>query len=327
MIRVSEPLLNGNEKKYLCEAIDAGEVSSSGRFVKRFEESFAHWSGNKYAIAVSSGMSALETAIWSVGIKELSIPSGTIISCYTAAIRAGAKVFLRDNFSLDGHDFMRCHLFGMFEHTKKQGIIDDLSQYWKPYKVPVIGCYSLYANKLITSGEGGVIVTNNDYLYKKAKSYRDLCHSKERFIHTDLGYNFRMSNIQAAVALAQLEQIDKFTKIKQRNRDLYLKYLPDEVKPMFAVEVPWMYLIKTKHSAKRLVKALADRSIESRRFFYPLHRQPCIKNKLPLMAMRKEFPVAENLWRHAFYIPSGLTLTEKEISHVSDELRTILRSV
>ena len=323
MIRVSEPLLGGNEKKYLCQAIDEGEISSGGKFVRKFEEAFAKWSGNEYAIAVSSGTAALETAlesvIYALGIKDISIPCGTIISCYIAAIRANAKVILRDNDAKPRcENVMRVHLFGKLDNVGGLFNVDDLSQYWNPFKVPDVGCYSLYANKLITSGEGGVIVTNRKYLYDRAISYRNLCHSKERFVHESLGYNFRMSNIQAAVALAQLEQIDKFTEIKQKNRDLYLENLPCGVTPLFKVEVPWMYLIRTEHDAGEMVKAMEVQGIECRRFFYPLNRQPCIN--LP-----GEFPKADDLWNHAFYLPSGLNLTEKEIENVCKELRAVLQ--
>ena len=320
MIRVSEPLLIGNEKKYLCEAIDDREVSSGGKFVTRFEEAFAKWSGNKYAVAVSSGTAALETAIWSLGIKEINIPTGTIISCYIAAIRAGAHVSFRDNMPRQVlTNVMRCHLFGAKDFSLGSVLVDDLSQFWEPYTVQDVGCYSLYANKLITSGEGGVVVTNREDVYEKAKSYRNLCHSEERFVHYDLGYNFRMSNLQAAVALAQLEEIDYFIGIKQKNRNLYLHSLPASVKSLFSVKVPWMYLVKTDRYAGDMVEKMHELGVECRRFFYPLHRQPCI----PYTGSDK-FPVADELWEKAFYLPSGLTLTEWEIKDVCQKLRSIL---
>ena len=330
MIKVSVPLFRGNEKKYLCEAIDAGEVSSGGSFVRRFEEAFAKWSGNDYAVAVSSGTEALEVAVKSLTMTTIAIPAGTIISCYTASIRAGAGVELRDNgenIYLPAGKFgnvMRCHLFGALEDTVEGKVnLEDFSQYWKPIKSHDAGCYSLYANKLITSGEGGIVVTNNKDVRDRAISYRNLCHSEERFIHNDIGYNFRMSNLQAAVALAQLEQIDEFVEIKQRNRDLYLKYLPNEVVPLFKVEVPWMYLVRTSADAGVIVKEMFVGGVECRRFFYPIHRQPCLN--LPLHPVH--FPVADDLWNRAFYLPSGLTLTEDEISYVCRKLRKILQSL
>jgi perosamine synthetase len=323
MIPVSEPLLNkGNEKKYLCEAIDKGEVSSQGLFVKRFEEAFAKWSGNKYAITVCNGTAALETAIWASGITdEISVPVNTIISCAIAAIRNNLRIKLYEGNHL-ANNLMRCHLFGQWCDATGLNVIDDCSQYWKPFKVQGAACYSLFANKLITSGEGGIIVTNDKDIYEQAISYRNLCHSEERFVHNHLGYNFRMSNLQAAVALAQLEQIDKFIEIKQRNRDLYMKYLPDNIKQYFNVEIPWMYLIETHIPAKQIILELFNKGIDCRRAFCPLHMQPC------LATIEKQiFTHAENMWAYAFYLPSGLTLTKKEIVYICHSLKNMLKTM
>ena len=328
MIPVSSPLFQGNEKKYLQQCIDNGWVSSDGYFVQKFEEKFAKWSGNKYAIAVCNGTAALETAIWAMKLKFIVIPSSTIISCVLAAIRVGC-VFDFDDYSFEPkkvtYNRMYCHLFGKLDNIISNSYtMDDLSQYWKPYKVEFVGAYSLYANKLITSGEGGIIVTNKKEIYEQAKSYRNLCHSKERFVHNDLGYNFRMSNLQGAVALAQLEQIDKFTEIKQKNRDLYKEYLPDTVKILFDVEVPWMYLIETKFDAGIIVKKLFLKGIDCRRFFYPLHRQPCLKRIDDRKYKQKDFPNSDYIWEHRFYLPSGLTLTQKQIGYICKTLGEIL---
>jgi perosamine synthetase len=319
-IPVSSCLLEGNEKKYLCQAIDDGEVSSQGKFVRRFEEEFAKWSGNKYAIAVCNGTAALETAIWASGITDdIAIPTGTIISCAIAAIRNNLRINLYEG-SVLSNNLMRCHLFGQWCDSTGFNIVDDCSQYWKPFKVQGVACYSLFANKLITSGEGGVLVTNDEAIYNQAISYRNLCHSEERFVHNHLGYNFRMSNLQAAVALAQLEQIDKFIEIKQRNRDLYLKYLPDKISGQyFNVDVPWMYLIKTSKPAKEMVERLNEKFIDCRRFFCPLHMQPCLR-----VETIQSFPYSEDIWNYAFYLPSGLTLTEKEIKYICLYLKNML---
>jgi perosamine synthetase len=322
-IPVYEPILNqGNEKKYLKQCIDSGWVSSDGYFVRKFEEEFAKWSGNKYAVAVCNGTAALETAIWASGIDEdISIPTGTIISCAIAAIRNKLRIKLYEGHHL-ANNIMRCHLFGQWQEATGFNVIDDCSQYWKPFKVQGAACYSLYANKLISSGEGGIIVTNEEGIYKEAISYRNLCHSEERFVHNELGYNFRMSNLQGAVALAQLEQIDKFIAIKQKNRDLYLKYLPNNIQQSFNVEVPWMYLIKTKIPAKEMVDKLKERFIDCRRFFCPLHMQPCL-----VAETNQSFPYAEDMWKYAFYLPSGLTLTEKEVRYVCKSLELMLNSM
>lgn len=327
-IPVSEPLFQGNEKKYLCEAISTGWVSSDGYFVRKFEEEFAKWSGNKYAVAVCNGTAALETACFATKLTKqfVYIPVYTIISCMLAILRFdNFPMFYESNkFPLNlTNSIMRCHLFGKFNNVKTNGIIiDDCSQYWKPFKVQDVACYSLYANKLITSGEGGILVTNKKEVYERAKSYRNLCHSKERFIHNEIGFNYRMSNLQAAVALAQLEQIDKFIAIKQKNRDLYKKYMPDNVKIKFDVQIPWMYLIETKLDVGIMINKLKQKGIDCRRFFYPLHRQPCFSGEYEHL----EFPRSDNAWKYWFYLPSGLTLTERQVKYICDSLKNILNT-
>lgn len=325
MIPVYEPLLDGNEKRYLCEAIDEGEVSGSGRFVQRFEKSFARWAGTQYAVAVCNGTCALETALWSAGFfHKTCIPAGTIISCYQSARRISQSIELRDNWELGKYEYnMRVHLFGILDQSSGTNIVDDCSQYWDKFNHYHISCYSLYANKLITSGEGGVIVTSNKQYYENALMYRNLSHSKERFVHEKNGYNFRMSNLQGAVALAQLEQIERFTEIKQRNRDIYLKHLPDRVTPLFNVPVPWMYLVETCYPAEKMVEMMERHGVECRRFFHPIHKQPCIVR----IGQVDEFEEAEFLRDYAFYLPSGLTLTKKEIKHICLSLSDTLKSM
>lgn len=335
IIPVYTPLFLGNERKYLQKCIDSGWVSSDGYFVQKFEEEFAKWSGNKYAMTVCNGTAALETAIWSIKTtKYIYVPTNTIISCALAVLRNNkipifyynnllySSLFdMNANSLLKCHPLLRCHLFGYFNNTPTiTTTIDDASQYWKPFKVKDVACYSLYANKLITSGEGGIIVTNRKEIYERAKLYRNLCHSNERFIHNDIGYNFRMSNLQGAVALAQLEQIDKFTEIKQQNRDLYKKYLPNNVKFLADVEVPWMYLIETKFDARKVINKLKEKSIDCRRFFYPLHRQPCFNGKYEYL----NFPNSDYAWKYWLYLPSGLTLKEWEIKYICKSLGDIL---
>ncbi len=322
MLKVSAPLVGELEKKYLCQAINEDEISSSGRFVQRFEESFAAWSGNKYAVAVCNGTAALECAIWALGLKQIAIPNYTIISCALAAMRAGALPKFYEG-KITASAIMRCHLFGCFnDEVSAPVMVDDCSQYWKPFRVWDVATYSLYANKLITCGEGGILVTNKFDIYDRVRNYRDLCRTEDRFIHHAFGYNFRMSNLQAAVALAQLENIDKHIEIKQHNRDLYLKYLPDGVEAQFNVEVPWMYIIKTPSDAGTIVRRMGEKGIECRRHFYPLHRQPCFER---YMALRQgEFYISDDLWDHCFYLPSGLTLKESDVQSVCEALRQVL---
>lgn len=324
-IPVYTPLFDGNEKKYLQKCIDGRWISSEGYFVQKFEEEFAKWSGNKYAIAVSNGTAALETAMFSLNAKYVFIPNHTIISCALAVLRRGFAPLLYENIPLstsaaesDNFPLLRCHLFGCFDRIVSPFLIDDASQYWKPFKVQNIACYSLFANKLITCGEGGVLVTNNRRFYERARLYRNLCHSKTRFVHNEKGYNFRISNLQAAVALAQLEQINKFIAIKQKIRDWYNKYLPDNVLFLSNVEIPWMFLIKLlKGDASKISKKLKQNGIDSRRFFYPISLQPIFKD------IYSGFKTTLSYWEKFLYLPSGLNLTEKDISFICDTLKNV----
>jgi len=206
-------------------------------------------------------------------------------------------------------------------------IIEDRSQDWSFDKITgQLACYSLYANKLITSGEGGVIATNHEYLAERIRSYINLCHSKdERFVHYMIGYNFRMSDIQAAVAFAQLEQYPKFKAIKLRNLKRYQKHIGDLLMVNNA-KVPWMYLVEITDPAQNIIhimRELKKRGIDTRRFFYPLHLQPALKDKVSYPHL---MPISEGLWERCFYLPSGLTLTKKQIDYICQSLKTILNS-
>ncbi len=321
-IPVYESLFFGNEKKYLNECIDSGWVSSDGIFEKKFEDEFAQWWENKYAIAVNSGTAALQTAVYAMHIKGImSVPVGTIVSCLIAAYRNAIFVNLYDNHVV-ADNLMRCHLFGQLNDSIGINVIDDCSQYWQPFKTSGAACYSLYANKIITCGEGGIITTNDVEVAVRSRHYRNLCHSTERFVHTDFGANFRMSNLQAAVALAQLEQIDDIIALKRQNRDLYKKYMPKGIKILFNVEVPWMYLIKTKVDAGDAVAFMKKENIDCRRFFFPLNRQPFIF--YPQLHITNQFPYSEDMWKYAFYLPSGLTLTVKDIQRICRSLESML---
>lgn len=328
MIPVYEPLFLGNEKLYLGQCIDSGWISSDGKFVRRFEEAFAKWSGNDYAVAVSSGTAALETALWACGVTggKVALTTSSIISCALAILRNGAEPDFQDLYLYGFYNtpqtdvIMPVHLFGHYQEAPQDKLlIEDCSQYWTPFRVKDVACYSLYANKLISSGEGGIIVTNKKEIYDRARLYRNLAHSEERFIHNEIGYNFRMSNLQAAVALAQLERIDDYAGIKIKNKEIYLKYLPPEVTPLFDVEVPWMYLIGTPLKAELVIDKLRAQGIDCRRFFYPLHKQPCFKGKYEHLHL----PSSEIVWDKWFYLPSGLTLTEKEIQWICLCLKNI----
>ena len=367
-IAVNTPLLNGNEKKYLDECIDGGWISSEGPFVKRFEELFAKRVNRQHGISVCNGTVALELAVKCLDIKEgdeVIMPSFTIISCAAAVIRNGAiPVFVDSNpvtwnmdiESIEGKittktkAIMVVHIYGLpvdmdpvIQIAKKYGllIIEDAAQmHGQNYRgqpcgsFGVVSCFSFYPNKHITTGEGGMVVTNDDNLAEKLKHFRNLCFIPEqRFIHYDLGWNFRFTNIQAALGLAQLEQLDDFVikkrKIGKTYNDLFKDIegiqLPLE-KTDYADNIYWVYGIVISASrlinSEKIMEFLAKEGIGTRPFFYPMHKQPVFKG---LSWFKQEnLVVSEDLYTYGFYIPSGLALTQDEQTRVGTALHKIL---
>jgi perosamine synthetase len=251
MIPVNEPLLDGNEKKYLMECIDTGWISSEGPFIKQFEEKFAARVGRKHGIAVCNGTAALDAAVEVLGIgpgDEVIMPAFTIISCIGQLIRSGAKPVLIDSdpvsWNMDVSQIeakitertkaiMVVHIFGLpvdmdpvLDIARRHGlkVLEDAAQmHGQSYKGRPCGSFgdistfSFYPNKHITTGEGGMIVTNGDQLAGDCRSLRNLCFQPhKRFVHERLGWNLRMTNMQAALGLAQLERIDEFVQRKRR---------------------------------------------------------------------------------------------------------------
>lgn len=374
-IPVNEPLLNGNEKKYLIECIDTGWISSEGPFVKKFEEGFASFIGVKHGIAVCNGTAALETALYSLGVDkndEVIMPSFTIISCAIACIRLGAKPVLVDiepeTWTMEVSQIesritpktkviMPVHIYGhpvemdeIFRLADKYNlkVLEDAAEvhgaeYFSEHKggkwlkcgaMGDVAATSFYANKIITTGEGGMVLTSNDHYAERAKSYRNLCFKQEkRFYHTELGYNFRMTNLQAAVGLAQLEQINKFIEIKVRLGEYYrkkfagvrgLRFMP--VKE-YAKSVYWMYGVELDHklgiTAEEMMNRLKNYGIATRPFFRGLHDQPVLK-EMGLFADEK-YPKTDFACKYGFYLPSGLTLTEEKIDKVVSAVKEELK--
>ena len=326
-VNLFEPILEGNEKKYLNQCIDEGWVSGGGRFVDEFEEKFAEYMGADYAVAVNSGIGALETMIWAYKPNYLAMTNSTIISCPIATHRAGCIPSFNDIELIEGcmkgsswRSALLVHSFGNY-CIKPENVdfyLEDRSQYWTKSHVETAAAYSLYTNKLITAGEGGVVITNDRKIYEKMRSYRDLCHSKERFVHYDMGYNFRMSNMQAAVALAQLEQIDKFICKRRVNAKRLALRLPKGVYFINGgADIPWMHLVETKIPAKQAVEYLHNKGIECRRFFSPLNRQRAFKSS-------GSFPNSEKAWKYWFYLPSSPGLKMKEIEWIVKSLESMV---
>jgi len=368
-IPVNEPLLDGNEKKYLNECIDSGWISSEGPFVKKFEEKLAKRIGRKFGVAVSNGTAALDIAVESLGIgigDEVILPTFTIISCVHQIIRSGATPILIDSnpitWNMDINQIeskitkktkaiMVVHIYGLpvdmdpvLELAKKYNlkIIEDAAEMiGQTYKGKPCGSFgdistfSFYPNKHITTGEGGMLLMDDEELAEKCCELRNLCfQKKQRFVHNNLGWNYRLTNIQAALGLAQLERLDDFIKIKIEMGVFYSDLLKD-IKGIqlplnsedYAKNIYWVFGIvigdNIQLKAREVMRKLHKVGIGSRPFFYPMHLQPVIR-KLGLLDSEK-YPIAQNLYNKGFYIPSGLAINKNQMEKVSKVLHQIFR--
>lgn len=368
MILVNQPRLDGNEERYLLECIKSGWISSEGRFVAEFERQFASKVGRRHAIAVSSGTAALDAALACLRLSagdEVIMPAFTIICCASAILRAGAIPVLVDcdpltwNMSADDVEaritprtkaIMAVHIYGLpvdmdpiFELARRHNllIIEDAAEaIGLRYKgrwcgsLGDISAMSFYANKHVTTGEGGMILTDDDELAERCRSLRNLCFMPERrFVHEELGWNLRMCNLQAAVGLAQLEKLDDSIR---RKRKMGLKYqrLLRDIKQIqlpidttsYAENVYWVFGVvlneEARFDAAEFAKELAERGIQTRPFFWPMHEQPVFQRS---GLFRKEtYPVAERIARRGLYLPSGLSLTDAELNTVCGAVREVL---
>lgn len=367
MIPINEPLLNGNEKKYLAECIDSGWISSDGPFVSEFEERFAARVGRKHAIAVTNGTAALEAAVAALDIgvgHEVILPTFTIISCAAAIIRSGATPVLVDsdpitwNMDIDQvaskitpktKAIIVVHTYGLpvdmeplLQLANHYGIrvIEDAAQmHGQTYRGRPCGCFgdlstfSFYANKHITTGEGGMIVTDDDRIARCCRSLRNLCFEPaKRFVHESLGWNLRMTNLQAAVGLAQLENLNKSVNRKREIGQYYDQLLgtSEELQlPLkqtdYAENIYWVFGIVLKGhrllDSEGVMALLSSARIGTRPFFWPMHEQPVFKKRG--MFGGERYPVAERLARKGFYVPCGIALSDNQIERVVDELKQI----
>lgn len=369
-IPVNEIKLLGNEKKYVDQCIRTNWISSEGSFVKKFEKDFSNLVEKKYSIAVSSGTAALQLAFESLNLKEgdeIILPSFTIISCILPIIRLKLKPIFIDadintwNMNVEHVEkkiskktkvILVSHIYGlpteMIEISKLAKkynikIIEDAAEaHGLKYKDKYCGWYgdisifSFYANKLITTGEGGMILTNNKNIFEKCQNLRNLYFGKKnRFQHFQMGWNYRMTNIQAAIGCAQLENINLHIKKKREIGNLYQKYIKitnnfqlPEIKINGAENIYWVFGIvlkgKFKNKVKKITTILNEKyNIGTRPFFWPLHKQP-ILNNIKFKIDKKNLTISENISKNGFYIPSGLGIRKSEIKYVSDVINEVL---
>lgn len=368
-IPVNEPLLDGNEEKYLVECIRTGWISSEGPFIKQFEEQFAARVGRKYGVAVSNGSVAIDAAVVALGIgagDEVIMPTFTIISCAAAVVRAGAVPVVvdcdPDTWNVDVAQIearitsrtkaiMVVHIYGLpvdmdpvRNLAEKYGlkVIEDAAEsHGQTYRgLPCgsfgdISTFSFYPNKHVTTGEGGMVVTDDPTLADKCRSLRNLCFKPEqRFVHDELGWNLRMTNLQAALGVAQLERLDEFVQRKrhmgQRYNELFAG-TPGIQLPLphtdFADNIYWVYGLvlddDVPFDAKEAMARLGKLGVGTRPFFWPMHEQPVLR-KMGLY-QGESYPVAERVARRGFYIPSGMALSDEQMQSVAEAVKGILQ--
>lgn len=368
-IPVNEPLLNGNEKKYLQDCIDTGWISSEGPMITRLEDHMKTITHRKHGIAVANGSVAIDLALAALKIgpgDEVILPSFTIISCAAAVVRAGATPVLVDSDPLTWNmdvdqvkkkinaktkAIMPVHIYGLtvdmdpvLELARERGlfVIEDAAQsHGQEYKKRPCGsfghisCFSFYPNKHITTGEGGMLVTDDDSLAERCRSLRNLCFQpKRRFVHEELGWNFRMSNLQAAVGVAQAERLKEFIVIKRKMGARYQQafegmqslQLPQK-SSIHSENIYWVFglVIDKKHEfdAEKAMSELAKKGVGCRPFFWPMHEQP-VFHKMGLF-LNEKYPVSENLARRGFYLPSGLALKTDQQERVISAVRELFQ--
>ena len=367
-IPVNQPLLNGNEGRYLQECIDSGWISSEGPFVVKFEEAFARRVQRKHGIAVANGSGALDIAVKAIGVgegDEVIMPTFTIISPAASVVRAGAVPVLVDSdpitWNMDVTEIeakvtahtkaiLIVHIYGLpvdmdpvFDIANRHGlkIIEDAAEmHGQTYRGRPCGSFgdistfSFYPNKHVTTGEGGMVVTDDEQLAERCRGLRNLCFEPaKRFQHDDLGWNYRMTNLQAAVGVAQLERLDDVVTLKREMGRRYTELLAK----VFGIQTPlprteyaeniyWVFGIilddNVPFDATSAMSQLRDLTIGTRPFFWPMHEQPVFR-KLGLYESGP-YPVAERLARRGFYVPSGVGLSEANIQRVAESVRRLI---
>ena len=369
MIPVNTPDLTGNESKYLQECIRTNWISSEGPFVRQFEAQMAEYTGRAHGISVVNGTAALDIAVAALGIgpgDEVIMPAFTIISCAASIVRAGATPVLVDvnprtwNMNVDQIEnkitprtkaIMAVHIYGLpvdldpvQEITKRYGLklIEDAAEaHGLRYKGRPCGgfgdisIFSFYANKLITTGEGGMVLTNDDELAQRCRRLRNLCFKPEkRFEHDELGWNYRMGNVQAALGVAQLERLEEFVQRKRWMGRCYTELLadiPDLQLPLSRIpeadNVYWVYGVVLKETkgldADEARRQLSKRGIGTRPFFVPMHQQPVFRQSG--LFENDSLPIAERIARKGFYLPSGLGLSDEQLTIVAEALHGVMR--
>jgi len=366
-IPVYEPFLDEEESKCVLSALAHREISGSrGEYINKFEEGFSHYSDCSYGIATSSGTSALHLAVASLGIgdkDEVLVSSFTNMATFFAVLYLQAKPFpidiepdtwninptlIEEKINENTKAIMVVHIYGhpvdmdpILSVAKKYGlyIIEDCAEahgaLYKGKKVGSlgdVGCFSFYANKIITTGEGGMLTTNSVEIANKARSLKSLAFGTSmKFMHEDVGFNYRMTNLQAAIGCAQLKKIDKIIKQKREISRYYSEGLKDipglqlPVEKAYAKNVYWMYhvVLNEEFGCTRdvVMKKLGDAGIETRESFIPYNMQEIFIKRGWVRG--DECPVANYVAKNGFYLPSSPLLKNEELEYIIKKIKQI----
>ena len=362
-IPVYEPWLGGHEEAYVLDAVRTGWISSLGKYVERFERDFAAYCGAAHGVSVSNGTTALHLALHALGIgagDEVIVPALTFVASANAVTYTGARPVFADvnprTWCLEPsavaalitpqtRAIMPVHLYGnpaamteLLELARDHDllVIEDAAEAHgalvngqRVGSLGTMGTFSFYANKIITTGEGGMITTNDDALAARCRMLRDhAMPPDQRYWHNEVGFNYRMTNLQAAVGVAQLEQIDGFVARKRAIAARYRAQLSDlpglqlPVEAAGCTNVYWMMsaLVTAAAPLSRdaLILALRARGIDSRPFFHPLDTLPPYRRASPC-------PVAVDLSARGLNLPSSPKLTDAQVDYVCAMLQELVR--
>jgi perosamine synthetase len=360
-IPISQPSIGEKEIAYVTDAVKSGWVSSLGKYIDMFEEKFAIYCGTKYAVATSNGTTALHLALVSLGITaedEVIIPDLTFVATGSAVKYIGAKVVTvdidEDTLCISPEAIKKAitsktkaiipvHLYGHpanMEEINKIAkecnlfVVEDAAEAHgaevngkKVGSLSDAGVFSFYGNKIITSGEGGMITTNDDKLYKKMKYLRDHAMSKEkRYWHTDVGFNYRMTNLQAALGVAQFERIDELLDKKKEIFEWYQKELKDikgiklNYQASWAKNVYWMVCLEldgfTENQRDEFIQKLKVKNIDSRPYFYPVSDMPVYKDS--------NTPITHKVYQKGLNLPSYFDITKEQVDYVCISIKELV---
>lgn len=362
---VMEPHLGGNELKYIADCITSNWISSQGSYVKNFEREFAAFHNEEFALTTTNGTSALHLALIALGVgpgDEVIVPDVTFAATANVVLHCGAKPVLVDvkpdtwtmdpehvRLALTEHTkaIMPVHLYGhpcdmdpLLDIARARGlfIVEDCAEaLGARYKGRLVGtmgdvgCFSFFSNKIITTGEGGMVLTRNQKLAERMALYRDHGMTPaRRYWHPVAGFNYRMTNMQAAIGLAQLEQIGTFCRLREAIAQRYQANLDGvdgislQPRAVWASPVMWLFTVLLpgyqEHERALVIERLARCGVEARPFFPPLHLQP------PYASTSDNFKTANKLGREGLSLPSGISLSPEDIDRIcSILLETITR--